>query len=687
MTNITTSPRRLQKPAAALLCALLAGTSQAWAAGKSTAAGGQNAPQHSLAPGVHRLPPAAPTTLGQTTDPNLKTPPDVPQQPILSDQGKPAAGLILPRVEIPAAGQLPADPRAASKGHAAPGQTQSAPRPVDSEKAPVGSESAGALRSALGSKGEAGREAELNHLYTGEAPQTPAEPVEAPKTPQSPAKGDAHIEKTLPDGQVLKIKIKGEENADPRDQVEETNFAPPQVYDAVIVGGGLAGLSAAWHLRDKNILILESAHSPGGLAAQGETRKTGITYARGAAYYTEPEGDVAKIYDEIGLTPVNQTAIPEPIDSFYHRGEIIKGIWEEEALNKLPPGFRAFKEDLARLVEGGYLDFNPPEPVPEKSHYLDRMTAEEFLRPYGPELTALLDSYTQSALGGHVDQISALPFLLFYMDEVTTRYTWEGGTGGAAQILSRKLYDLNHSIFRTRASVEEVVNTPDGVKITYERDGKQYEVRAKHAVVATPLVVTAKIVPQMPESQRDVIEKIKYADYVILNFFTHMDYWKETYDMWVQAALGFSDFIAARWVETKGFKTEPNDPTKPNGPGIITVYVPLAPPHAVDILSPEGIAKLAAKAAMGLRAFIPEIAHEKSLVIEAFRWPKSIHQLTPGFLSLLASALTAAVGNIQLANNNQGTPAFETALLEGRRAGLAIRAKLEPAPPPPTPTN
>ena len=34
--------------------------------------------------------------------------------------------------------------------------------------------------------------------------------------------------------------------------------SPDHMYDALMVGGGVSGLAAAWDLRDRDILVLES---------------------------------------------------------------------------------------------------------------------------------------------------------------------------------------------------------------------------------------------------------------------------------------------------------------------------------------------------------------------------------------------------------------------------------------------
>jgi hypothetical protein len=382
------------------------------------------------------------------------------------------------------------------------------------------------------------------------------------------------------------------------------------------------------------------------------------------------------------MPAAKKIAIREPIDSVYLKGELRKDIWSEESLDTLPPGFRKFKNDLERMDKNGYFDFDVPEDIPKKAKYLDRMTVEEFLKPYGPELAAyVIDSYDQSAVGGHVGQVAALGFLLFYSDEITTRYTWPGGTAGGTEVLARKLWENHHHMFRTRSSVREVKNTADGnVEVTFERDGRLHVMRARQAIVSAPLKVAAKIVTGMPAEQKEKIKSIEYADYIVHDIFIPSgSIWKEGYDTWVSRFAGkgpvkilsFTDFIDGRWVETDGHRKTHD------GPGILSVYMPIAPPGLGGYLDETTTADLAVKAVLELREFVPGLADETELVIESNRWPSSIHVTRPGYLTELAAAVGRRVGNIHFANNNLGMPAFETSLVGGKRTGDKVLGELE----------
>src|SRR5204862_307811 len=90
----------------------------------------------------------------------------------------------------------------------------------------------------------------------------------------------------------------------------------PRAFTMWIVGGGMSGLTACWFLKDRNVLLLERSAQVGGLASRGATGE-GIAYGRGSAYYSEPPENVMPFYKEMGLTPIEQTAIPQPIDGYF----------------------------------------------------------------------------------------------------------------------------------------------------------------------------------------------------------------------------------------------------------------------------------------------------------------------------------------------------------------------------------
>lgn len=437
----------------------------------------------------------------------------------------------------------------------------------------------------------------------------------------------------------------------------------PGLYDAVIVGGGMSGLTACFYLKDRKIVVLERASQVGGLAHRGVTGD-GVAYGRGSAYYSEPPENVHVWYKEMGLTPIEETVIPSPIDSYHRNGKLIVDMWEEESFKQLPPEFRAFYKKLLKDDKAGKVAVQPMDKADDVT--LDAISAAEYIKPFGAEVKAYLDSYCQSALGCYTDDVSALAFVNFYTSEITHRYAWPGGTGGASVILGEKLKEYA----RTGCMVTKVEQDADGVTVDYVQNSKLFRIRGRHAILAVPLRVTAHIFPGLPEERKKLIAGMKYADYVVHQVFASKDYYTPTYDTWFTDK-SFTDLIVARWIETKGFKEAPR-----SGPGILSIYQPLAPGKETRPLNEITVKSLAVKAVSELVEIVPDLKKEPTLKVESYRWPASIHIVPPHFFTKVAPKLIPPVGRVAFAGNNLGTPSFEEALYRGHEAAMFVREKL-----------
>jgi protoporphyrinogen oxidase len=440
------------------------------------------------------------------------------------------------------------------------------------------------------------------------------------------------------------------------------------LYDAIIVGGGMSGLTACWYLKDRKVVLLERAAQLGGLAHRGTTGD-GIAYGRGSAYYSEPPENVMVWYKEMGLTPIEQTLIPSPIDSYHRDGKLILDMWEEEAFKHVPKEFRAFHKKLVKDDKDGKVASQPMDKAEDLS--LDKISAAEYIKPYGKELKAYLDAYCQSALGCYSDDVSALAFTNFYISEITSRYAWPGGTGGASAILAEKMKPYA----KTGCTVVRVEPDGDGVLVDYVENSKLFRIRGRTAILAVPLRVVAHIFPGLPEERRKLIASMKYADYIVHQVFTSRDLYTHTYDTWFTDK-SFTDVIVARWIETKGFKEAPK-----SGPGILSIYQPLAPGREKRPLNEETVTSLAVRAVRELGDVLPDLKKESVLKVESYRWPASIHIVPPGYFTNVAPKLIPPVGRVHFAANNLGTPSFEEAIYRGHEAAMDVRKTIGAAVP------
>src|SRR5437868_14111336 len=92
------------------------------------------------------------------------------------------------------------------------------------------------------------------------------------------------------------------------------------VVDVVVVGGGLAGLAAAWHLRDLDVLVLEAEERVGG-RIRSEARD-GLWLNLGAHVFAGPGTASGRLIDE---TRVTAMPVPGHLAAVALGGRVVRG--------------------------------------------------------------------------------------------------------------------------------------------------------------------------------------------------------------------------------------------------------------------------------------------------------------------------------------------------------------------------
>ena len=85
-------------------------------------------------------------------------------------------------------------------------------------------------------------------------------------------------------------------------------------YDVVIVGGGIAGLTAAYMLRDQEVLLLERTERLGGRV---ETVSFGDTTLNiGTQFFNEEDTSFVHLIDELGIERTHPTGVDHRLMRF-----------------------------------------------------------------------------------------------------------------------------------------------------------------------------------------------------------------------------------------------------------------------------------------------------------------------------------------------------------------------------------
>lgn len=441
------------------------------------------------------------------------------------------------------------------------------------------------------------------------------------------------------------------------------------VLDAVIVGGGLAGLSAAWDLRDRNILVLESADRVGG-RLRSEPR--GDNWLNWGGHVFSGAGSVTDRF--LSESGTNAPTVTGRLASVYLNGKLITSGGVETFPFRLPMSMAArvslVKVGL-RLRYAVWQYGNVARPIPGEDpadrqvrilNFLNDRSFMEWAGPM-PRDVDLLFRATTTRSSGEPEEMAA-GYGIGYFHQVWNRSEGlsrniMGGSYRFAQNLAAGVGDKLH----LNAAVTAVEQDNEGVTVRWTENGTEHEVRARHAIVATQPHVTRKIVAGLTDEMDKALEFVRYGPYIVGAFET-----TETGPMpWDPLyALATPKHIFSMIFNTsnvrRGFETR----RAPGG----TLMAYTAADNARKLADVPD-AEIAARYQQAFADIYPASRDVvKEVVIH--RWSHGTPYPRVG-RSKVQAALTAKTGRIHLAGDYLGTWYTETAAATGAAAAKAVR--------------
>jgi oxygen-dependent protoporphyrinogen oxidase len=298
-------------------------------------------------------------------------------------------------------------------------------------------------------------------------------------------------------------------------------------YEAVIVGAGIAGLTAAWTLKDRRILVLEATDRVGG-RLRSEPR--GLYWLNlGAHLFPGPGTLLDRLVRETGL---ETRVIPGNRMGLAFRGRLVASGRPESYPFRLPLSWGArvsFVRAGLRLRSAAREHIHAARPrsgeSPDETRtrvvaHRNEQTFAAYLGDLHPDVAAIFRAIAERA-AAEPEELSAgagaALFALVWGDEQTgSARNLIGGSELLPQALAHRLGDR----VLTGAVVEDVTPTADSVRIRFQRQGVATTVSADYAIIATPAPVTRAIVRHLPPDTVDALAWIPYGPFICGAFLT-----------------------------------------------------------------------------------------------------------------------------------------------------------------------
>jgi protoporphyrinogen/coproporphyrinogen III oxidase len=444
-------------------------------------------------------------------------------------------------------------------------------------------------------------------------------------------------------------------------------------YEVIIAGGGIAGLAAAWELRDRNIMVFESADRVGG-RMRSEPR--GMYWLNlGAHLFGGPDSHLARLVEEAGL---ETRAIPGNRMGLALRGKVVASGTPETYPLRLPLSVSArlsfIKSGLRlRAAAQGFQRAarrRPGEPASMARArilaYRENETFADYLGTMHPEVASIFSAIAER-ITAEPHEITAgcgaALFAVVWDSKLTLARNLIGGSALLPLALARHLGPR----VVTDAAVEEVVPEATRVRVRVRRSGQSQELSARYVIAATPAHVTHRIVRNLPADTSAALARITYGPFVcgaVLTEEAGPMPWDDVYAIVTPGKIFNMLFNHANVVRGRGPR-EPGGSLMAYGGGDLgRRLLEMTDAQIRDAFLRD------------IYTILPEV---RGIVREVIvqRWEYAIPYIGPGRPGL-QPALERPLGRILLAGDYLEFPEMETAAVTGLEAARTARSGLAP---------
>ncbi len=473
-------------------------------------------------------------------------------------------------------------------------------------------------------------------------------------------------------------------------QVSE-NLQLPERKQVVIVGAGMAGLTAAYFLKDRDIALLEKSDHYGGIIDSGSFG--GYNYPKGPAYIGIPQGPVETMIVEMALEPLE---IPEPSQGFYYDGRFYFGTKEMAKLfieKSSAEEYRRFVNRVKKLSRV-YGDCSYSA-LPGELRELEKITSNDWFEreKFPPIYMEIYNSQACSVFGAGLEQISALSFIPeigFQFESSESEndrnsverneenaasgkgsgaYTFRNGLSELPEAIVKKLGDKT----RLECNVTNIGLKDKLYKVHYvDKGGIEHIIESEAVIIATPAPEALEIAGNLlNEEQKKSLGGIKYCGYISVALFCSAPIFDKSFDLGVGNGYVFSDIYDGSWVQRAYDKSLSELQER-----VICAHIPACSRDNNQLkgLSDEELVK---KTVADLERIFPD-AGSKIVGHDVKRIDKAYPVMRPGVYETIVGLNDINQGKALLAGQYMTYPTIESAAESGYLAAIKLDAALGP---------